>query len=59
MKSILTIEERTALFNEGVVKLSKKLKIGVVPKPYLKEDGTIGAQAHLIDLIQIKNGTTE
>ncbi len=49
-KTELTVEQRTTAFNEGVIKLSKKYQIGVVPKAFIKEDGTVSAQAHLVDL---------
>ena len=46
----LTLEERITLFNEGVLRLSKKYKIGVVSKPFINQEGKIDAQAQLTDL---------
>lgn len=53
----LDVTERSKLFNEGVLRLSKKYQIGVVPKPFINDQGQIGAQAHLVDLIA-QNETT-
>ena len=56
-KTLQPLEQRSKLFNEGVVRLSKKYKIGVVPKAFINNDGRIDAQAHLVDL-DIKDATT-
>lgn len=49
-----TFEERREGLEIELPELIQKWQIGFAPMPYIKQDGTTGAQNHLIDLLAKK-----